>query len=53
MPEVDAVRAARALDWAVMNGEDYGLTAQQVRAAYAKWLRVDDLAQVTQGPAPH
>jgi zinc protease len=29
------------------------LTAQQVRAAYAKWLRVDDLAQVTQGPAPH
>ncbi|MDA8107897.1 MAG: pitrilysin family protein [Betaproteobacteria bacterium] len=28
------------------------LTAGQVRAAYAKWLRVDDLAQVTQGPAP-
>ncbi len=30
-----------------------GLTAEQVRAAYARWLRVDDLAQITQGPAPH
>jgi zinc protease len=29
-----------------------GLTAEQVRAAYARWLRVDDLAQITQGPAP-
>ena len=29
------------------------LTAEQVRAAYARWLRVDDLAQITQGPAPH
>ena len=28
------------------------LTAEQVRAAYARWLRVDDLAQITQGPAP-
>ena len=28
------------------------LSAVQIRAAYAKWLRVDDLAQVTQGPAP-
>ena len=28
------------------------LTAPQIRAAFAKWLRVDDLAQVTQGPAP-
>jgi zinc protease len=30
-----------------------GLTAEQVRAAYARWLRVDDLAQITRGPAPH
>jgi zinc protease len=28
------------------------LTAEQVRAAFAKWLRPGDLAQVTQGPAP-
>jgi zinc protease len=28
------------------------LTAPQVRAAFAKWLRPQDLAQVTQGPAP-
>jgi len=26
------------------------LTAEQVRAAFAKWLRTDDLVQVTQGP---
>ncbi len=29
------------------------LSAEQVRAAYAKWLRVSDLAQVSEGPAPH
>jgi zinc protease len=28
------------------------LSAEQVRAAYARWLRVDALAQVTEGPAP-
>lgn len=28
------------------------LGAGQIRAAYAKWLRVGDLAQVTQGPPP-
>jgi len=28
------------------------LNAEQVRAAYARWLRVDDLVQVTEGPAP-
>jgi zinc protease len=28
------------------------LTADDVRAAFAKWLRPDDLVQVTQGPAP-
>jgi zinc protease len=28
------------------------LTAREVRAAFARWLRVKDLAQVTQGPAP-
>ena len=28
------------------------LSAEQVRAAYAKWLRVGALAQITQGPAP-
>jgi zinc protease len=29
------------------------LTAEQVKAAFAKWARPDDLVQVTQGPAPH
>lgn len=28
------------------------LTADQVKAAFAKWLRPDDLVQVTEGPAP-
>lgn len=28
------------------------MTAADVRAAFAKWLRPDDLVQVTQGPAP-
>ena len=28
------------------------LSASEVRAAFAKWLRPDDLVQVTQGPAP-
>jgi zinc protease len=28
------------------------LTAEQVQAAYAKWLRPNDLVQVTQGPNP-
>lgn len=29
------------------------LDAQTVRSAFAKWLRADDLVQVTQGPTPH
>ncbi len=29
------------------------LTADQVRAAYAKWLRPKQLVQVTEGPTPH
>jgi zinc protease len=29
------------------------LTAEQVRAAFAKWLRPRDWIQVTEGPAPH
>jgi zinc protease len=28
------------------------LTAQEVKAAFAKWLRPDDLVQVTEGPNP-
>jgi zinc protease len=28
------------------------LTPEQVRAAFAKWVRPDDLVQVSQGPAP-
>lgn len=29
------------------------LTAEQVQAAYAKWLRTGDLVQVVEGPTPH
>jgi len=29
------------------------LTPEEVRAAFAKWIRPDDLVQVTEGPAPH
>jgi zinc protease len=29
------------------------LTAKQVQAAFAKWLRPQDWVQVTEGPAPH
>jgi zinc protease len=29
------------------------LTAEQVQAAFGKWLRPSDLVQVSQGPAPH
>jgi zinc protease len=28
------------------------LTPEDVRAAFAKWIRPDDLVQVTQGPPP-
>jgi zinc protease len=28
------------------------LTAAEVQAAFAKWIRPNDLVQVTQGPAP-
>ena len=28
------------------------LTAEQVRVAFAKWLRPDDFVQVTKGPPP-
>jgi zinc protease len=41
------------LDEPILAAQRYvKLTAPEVRAAYAKWLRVDDLVQVTQGPAP-
>jgi len=28
------------------------LTAEEVKAAYARWLRPGDLVEVTQGPSP-
>jgi zinc protease len=28
------------------------LTPEDVRAAFAKWIRPDDLVQVTEGPTP-
>jgi zinc protease len=44
LPLDEPTRAARRL---------VALTPEQVKAAFAKWLRCDDLVQVTQGPAPH
>ena len=41
------------LDEPILAAQRYvRLTAAQVRAAFIKWLRVDSLVQVTQGPAP-
>jgi len=41
------------LDEPVRAGKIYAqLSAQEVKAAFAKWLRPDGLVQVTQGPAP-
>ncbi len=41
------------LDEPVLAGRIYTkLSAGDVRAAFAKWLRPEDLVQVTQGPAP-
>jgi len=42
------------LDEPVVAGKIYTkLTADDVKAAFAKWLRPADLVQVTQGPEPH
>ncbi len=41
------------LDEPVLAGHRYlNLTAADVRAAFAKWIRPSDLVQVTQGPSP-
>ena len=41
------------LDEPVRAGKVYAtLSAKDVKQAFAKWLRADGLAQVTQGPAP-
>jgi zinc protease len=29
------------------------ITAKEIKAAFAKWIRPEDLAQVTRGPEPH
>jgi zinc protease len=31
----------------------YAITAPEIREAFAKHLRIDDLVQVVRGPAPH
>ena len=43
LPLDEPVRAARRYD---------ALTAAQVRAAFAKWIRPEDFVQVVQGPPP-
>ncbi len=41
------------LDEPILAAHRYvALTPEDVRAAFAKWVRPDDLVQVTQGPAP-
>ena len=42
------------LDEPVRAGEIYTqLDAKTVQQAFTKWIRADDLVQVTQGPQPH
>jgi zinc protease len=43
LPLDEPIRAARRY---------VALTPEDVRAAFAKWIRPDDLVQVTEGPAP-
>jgi zinc protease len=43
LPLDEPIRAAKTY---------YELTADQVRAAFAKYVRPDDLVQVVRGPAP-
>ena len=31
----------------------FGMTASQVRAAFAKWIRPDGFVQIVRGPASH
>jgi len=47
------VRLELPLDEPTLAAQRYvELTAEQVRSAFAKWVRPDDLIQVTQGPTP-
>jgi zinc protease len=42
------------LDEQTRAGQRYfDLTADQVRAAFSKWVRPGDFVQVVRGPAPH
>jgi zinc protease len=42
------------LDEQIRAGQRYfDLTGDQVRAAFAKWIRPGDFVQVVRGPAPH
>ncbi|HTW64985.1 MAG TPA: pitrilysin family protein [Bryobacteraceae bacterium] len=50
---ISRVRNQLPLDEPTLAAHKYvDLTAGQVKAAFAKWIRVNDLVQVTQGPAP-
>jgi zinc protease len=41
------------LDEPVRAAERYqAITAEQVRAAFAKWIRLPDIVQIVQGPPP-
>jgi zinc protease len=41
------------LDEPLLAAEKYkSLTADEVRAAFAKWIRPNDLVEVVEGPAP-
>jgi len=41
------------LDEPIRAAEKYqSLSAEQVRAAFAKWIRPDDFVEVVQGPPP-
>lgn len=51
--QLNRAQLGLALDEPLRAAEHYiDITADAVRAAFAKWVRVQDLAQVVRGPAP-
>ncbi len=51
---INRVKVDMPWDEPVLAAQHYvALTPDQVKAAFAKWVRPGDLVQVTQGPAPH
>ena len=51
---IERVTIGLPLDEPTLAAEEYiKLTAEEVRDAFAKWIRLGGLVQVTEGPSPH